>query len=177
MKTKTGFLTIVLTLVMALPMIGQKKDHSSKNDPAKTDLSKMMGKPTYELKSAGLGFRVWVMTQEEHMKKMEGNKKENKGMNEMGTGMDPQLKDAMMAGTHHIMLEIKDASSKIEITNATANVQYVTPFRKSGNADLKPVMNHFGNGITLREKGEYQFTVNVTVGGIPRALNFKYTVK
>jgi hypothetical protein len=38
-------------------------------------------------------------------------------------------------------------------------------------------MNHFGDGLTLTEKGEYQFTVIVKVDGVPKSTQFKYTVK
>jgi hypothetical protein len=39
------------------------------------------------------------------------------------------------------------------------------------------MMSHFGIGIPLKEKGEYQFSVSVTVGGVSKTKDFEYTVK
>jgi hypothetical protein len=39
------------------------------------------------------------------------------------------------------------------------------------------MMSHFGDGVTLDEKGEYQFTLSVNVGGVSKTTQFQYTVK
>ena len=38
-------------------------------------------------------------------------------------------------------------------------------------------MSHFGSGLTLDERGQYKFTVNVNVGGITKTTKFQYAVK
>jgi hypothetical protein len=39
------------------------------------------------------------------------------------------------------------------------------------------MMKHYGIGITLDEKGKYQFTVNVNVGEISKTTAFQYIAK
>jgi hypothetical protein len=141
--------------------------------------------------------KVWLMTQKAHKKMMKGkmgemmmdhNKmgmkdtgmdmgKDMKGMKHDGMEMDKATKEAMMAGTHHIMLDVTDATSGNEIADASAKLLIVSPSKKNSSIDLKPVMTHFGNGIALSEKGEYQFTVNINMGGASKTKQFQYTVK
>ena len=82
-----------------------------------------------------------------------------------------------MAGTHCIILNITDASGGKEIANASAKVTIVSPSKKSSSVDLMPMMNHFGDGLTLDEKGEYLLTVSVNVGGVSKTTQFQYAVK
>ena len=106
-----------------------------------------------------------------------GMDKDMMGMKHDGMEMDKATKEAMMAGTHHIMLDVTDAASGKEITNASAKVMIVSPSKKNSSVDLKPMMSHFGNGIALDERGEYKFTVSVNVGGVSKTKEFKYSVK
>jgi hypothetical protein len=99
------------------------------------------------------------------------------GMKHEGMGMNMAMKDSMMAGTHHIMLVVTDAAAGKEIENASAKIQIVTPSKKNSSVDLKPMMSHFGGALTLAEKGNYQFTVDVTVGGVSKTTHFQYAVK
>jgi hypothetical protein len=39
------------------------------------------------------------------------------------------------------------------------------------------MMSHFGGALTLDEKGEYRFTVDVNVGGVSKTTQFQYAVK
>jgi hypothetical protein len=39
------------------------------------------------------------------------------------------------------------------------------------------MMSHYGSGLTLDEMGQYNFTVNVIVGGVTKSTKFQYTVK
>lgn len=105
------------------------------------------------------------------MKKDSGNMK-NKGM-----GMDNAIKEAMMAGTHHMMVEVKNTVSGKETNAVSAKVEIVSPTNKNSSVDLKmPMTDHFGSGITLDEKGEYQLTVSVVVGNVSKQIKLKYTV-
>ena len=176
MKIKYVFLTTVLTIALTLPMFGQQEQANiTKTDTKMHEMSKMMGKPTAETTVDGLQMKVWVMTQEQH-KMM----KEKMGMSEMkdtSMKMNKAAMDSMMAGTHHIMLDVKDTSSGKEIANASAMVLIVPPSKKSSSVDLKSMMSHFGGALTLDEKGEYQFTVSVNVGGVSKSMQFQYVVK
>ena len=82
-----------------------------------------------------------------------------------------------MAGTHHIMLEVTDAAIGKNIADASAKVLLVSPSRKNSSVDLKRMMSHFGSALTLDEKGEYQVTVSVNVGGVSKTTRFQYAVK
>jgi hypothetical protein len=100
-----------------------------------------------------------------------------KGIKPDNMEMDKASKDAMMAGTHHIGLEVTDAAKGTEIANASVNLLIESPSKMKSSVDLKPMMSHFGSGLTLDEKGQYKFTVNVNVGGITKTTKFQYAVK
>jgi hypothetical protein len=93
--------------------------------------------------------------------------------------MDPykSVMDSMMAGTHHLGLDVSDAASGKHVANAGVTVLIVSPSKKSFSVALKPMMSHFGGALTLDEKGTYQFAVNVTVSGVSRTTQFAYAVK
>lgn len=103
--------------------------------------------------------------------------KDMRGMKHDGMEMDKETKEAMMSGTHHIMLDVTDATSGKEITNASAKVLIVSPSKKNSSVDLTSMMSHFGNGLALDEKGEYQLTVSVNVNGVSKTKQFQHTVK
>ena len=176
MKIKYIFLTTVLTIALTMPMFGQlNQEDTTKPGMKKHDMSSVMGKPTVDTTVGGLHMKVRLMTQLQH-KMM----KEKMGMSEMkdtSMKMNKAAMDSMMAGTHHIMLDVKDTSSGKEIANASAMVLIVSPSKKSSSVDLKPMMSHFGGALTLDEKGEYQFTVSVNVGGVSKSMQFQYVVK
>ena len=176
MKIKYVFLSTVLTIALTLPMFGQQNHpDTTKPDMKKHDMSSVMGKPTVDTTVGGLHMKVWLMTQQQH-KKMKGEM----GMSEMkdtSMKMNKAMMDSMMAGTNHIMLDVKDTSSGKEIANASAMVLIVSQSKKSSSVDLKPMMSHFGCALTLDEKGEYQFTVSVNLGGVSKSMQFQYVVK
>ena len=176
MKIKYIFLSTVLTIALTLPMFGQQNQADTIKPGMKMhDMSSMMGKPTAEAIVEGLHMKVWLMTQEQH-KKM----KEEMGMSKMkdtSMKMNKVMMDLMMAGTHHIMVDIKDSTSGKEIANATAQVLIVSPSKNNSSVDLKSMMNHFGGALTLNEKGEYQIKVSVTVAGFSKSTQFKYVVE
>jgi hypothetical protein len=99
------------------------------------------------------------------------------GMNHDGMGMDQATKEAMMAGTHHIMLVVTDAAHGKEISNAKATLLIVSPSKKNSSVDLMSMMDHYGNGLTLDEKGKYQLKVDVTIDGVSKTKEFTYVVK
>ena len=199
MKTKITFLTFILAMALTLPTFAQftpAPDTIPKLNMKQHDMLSKMGKPTFEATSGDLQFSIWIMTQEEHKKmmsemsekgmdkdmdmkgmdkdmKMDTSSKKDKGM-----GMDNAIKETMMAGTHHMMVEVKNTTSGKETNAISAKVEIVSPSNKTSSVDLKmPKANHFGSGLTLDEKGEYQLTVSVTVGDIAKTMKLKYTVK
>ena len=205
MKTKYAFLTTALTIALTLPVFGQHNHGDmTKTDMEKHDMSSMMGKPTVDATVDGLHMKVWLMTQKEHKKIMKGKmgqmmmdldmkgmKHEGMGMKDTSMGMGKDMKgmkhddmemnkatkDAMMSGTHHLMLDVTDATTGKETANASAKVMIVSPSKKNSSVDLKPMKSHFGNGLALNEKGEYQLTVSVYVNGVSKTKQFQYAVK
>jgi len=207
MKTKYALLSTVLTIALTLPLSGQDtRIDTTKTGMKHHDMSSMMGKPTFDATVEGLHMKVWLMTQEQHKEMMKGKRdqmmmpgekegaiermdmkgtkdtsmgmgKDMKGMKHGGMGMDKAMKDSMMAGTHHIALNVTDAALGKEIANASAKVLIVSPSKKNSSVDLKPMMSHFGGALTLDEKGEYLLTVSVNVGGVSKTTQFQYAVK
>lgn len=187
MKTKYALLATALTVALTLPLFG----HHNQEGMKKHDMSSMMGKPTVDTTAEGLHMKAWVMTQKQHKKMMKEMKHDGmgmkdssmaknedmKGMKHHDMGMDKTTKEAMMAGTHCIMLDVTDAVSGKEIANASVKVLIVSPSKKNSSVDLMPMMSHFGDGLTLDEKGEYQFTVSVNVDGVSKTTQFQYAVK
>jgi hypothetical protein len=175
MKIKYVFLSIFLTISLSLPAFGQKEQADvTKTDTKMHDMSKMMGKPTAEAIVDGLQMKVWIMTQQEH-KKM----RDEMGMSKMkdtSIEMASAMTNAMLVGTHHIMLDLKDNSNGNEIASATANVLIESPSKYNSSVDLKKMMSHFGGSLTLTEKGEYNLKVSVIVGGVTKSTQFKYVV-
>jgi hypothetical protein len=171
MKAKFVLLPAVLIIVLALAVFGrQNHDGTTTKDMKKHDMMSMMGKPAVDATVEGLHMKVWLMTQKYHKKMM-------KEMKHGDMKMDKATKEAMMAGTHHMMLHATDAASGKEITDANVKVLILSPSKKNSSAELKPLMSRFGDGLTLSEKGEYQFTIIVKVDGVPKSTQFKYTVK
>ncbi len=185
MKKQYLILSMVLTIAFTLPMFGQHiHETMTTTVTTKHSMSINMGKPTFSATVEGLHMKVYLMTQDKHQKMMKGkmgqmmdDDKELKGMIHDETEKDKATKEAMMAGTHHIMLDVTDAVSKKEIANASAKVLIVSPSKKETSVDLISKMSHFGTGLTLDEKGEYQLTMNVTVDGVSKTAKFPYLVK
>jgi hypothetical protein len=192
MNFKCALLSMALAVLLTLPILGQNTHcDTTKTDMKHHHISKMMGKPAVDATVEGLHMKVWLMTQKHHkkmMKEMKHNGMRMKdtsmamddGMKKMkhdGMEMDKAMKEAMMAGTHCIMLNVTDVSSGKNIDDATAKVTIVSPSKMTSSFDLKSMMSHFGTGISLKEKGEYHFSVSVTVDGVSKTKDFEYTVK
>ncbi len=193
MKTKYVLLsTTILVIVLALTLFGQST-HEAKTKAVikKNDISSMMGKPTYESKVDSLNTKVWLLTQAQHKKMMKGKmglmmRREMESlhkhpamgqMSDSSMGMDMASRKAMMEGTYFIMLDVRNTASGREIANTSAKVQIVAPSKESFSVDLKAMMSHFGSALTLKEKGEYLFTINLNVGSGYKTAQFKYKVK
>lgn len=177
MKTKIAFIAFVMAMALALPTFAQNTpDTIPKSDMKQQDKMSMMGKPTFAATSGDLLFNIWITTQEDHKKMM--MEMNEKGMKDKGMKMDTTIKEVMMSGTHHMMVEVKNTVSDKETNALSAKVEIVSPTNKNSSVDLKmPMANHFGSGLTFDEKGEYQLTVSVLVGTISKTIKLKYTVK
>ena len=92
-------------------------------------------------------------------------------------GMSKAAMDSMMAGTHFIILEVKDASLGKEIDDASAKALLVSPSNYTATVDLRRMMGHFGGPLTFNEKGTFTIALSVNVGGVSKTKEFKYAVK
>ncbi|HLP14822.1 MAG TPA: hypothetical protein VK470_01110 [Bacteroidota bacterium] len=78
-------------------------------------------------------------------------------------------------GTHHVMIEATDGSTNESLSNVTGTIQVTSPTMKSTTVDIEPMSNHYGADVNLNEKGQYQFTLNLTVDGTSKTAQFNYT--
>ncbi|HQT91036.1 MAG TPA: hypothetical protein PL001_03310 [Candidatus Kryptobacter bacterium] len=192
MKTKYVLVTAVLAFVFTLTVLGQTT-HKTKTKPVikKNNISRVMGKPTYESTVDSLNMEVWVMTQAQHKRMMNGKmglmmRREMEslhkhpmmgGMSDSSMGMDFASRKAMMEGTHFIMLDVTNTSTGKEIADASAKVQIVDPSKNAVSVNLKTMMSHFASGLTLKQRGQYLLTVNLNIGAGYKTMQFKYVVR
>ena len=206
MNITYALMPAVFIAVLALPVFGQDNhDDTTKADMKTPNMSSMMGKPAVDATVEGLHIKVWIMTQKEHkdmmgagmgqmkhgekegamsqpdMKRMKDTSmaagKEMQVMKHDSMGTNKAMMDSMMAGTHHVGLEVTDAANGKEVANARAKLLIISPSKKPSSVELKPMMSHFGGALTLDEKGEYLFTVDVNIGGVSKTARFQYVVK
>jgi hypothetical protein len=171
MNTKYALLSIVLTIALALPTFGQGDDNNkTRSDMKHQEMSWRMGKPTVDETLEGLHMKVWLMTQKQHKKMMKGMKWDEMGMNKA-------MMDSMTAGTHHIVLEVTDASLGKEIDNASAKVLIVSPSKYTATVDLRPMRDYLCGALTFGEKGKYSLAVSVNVGGVSKTKEFQFVAK
>lgn len=179
MKTKYIFLSTILTMVLTLTMSGQTTDTvKSKTTIKQNDISNVLGKPVFESIVDSLNTKVWILTQNQYKKIMK---------TKMGETMD-EMKDTTLAttkatevalskGTHYFIFDVTNISTGKEIADTSAKVAIVSPSEKISSVNLQPMINHFGGGVMLDEKGEYLFTINLNVGSGYKTTQFKYELK
>ena len=118
---------------------------------------------------------------------MHGKKEENtnekdhhmmdEGMKHDGKEMSKETMEAMMAGTHHVMVMATDEVAQQEIANVKVAITVTTASNKSSTVDLVGMMDRFGGGVSLEEKGTYQLDPTVTVGKKTYTWQLSYEVK
>ena len=192
MRTKYVLVTAVLAFVFTLTVLGQTT-HKMKTKPVikKNNISRVMGKPIYESTVDSINMEVWVMTQAQHEKMMKGQmglmlRREMESlhkhpmmgrMSDSSMGMDLASRKAMMKGTHFILLNATNTVTGKEIADASSKVQIVYPSKKTVSVDLKAMMSHFAGALTLKQRGQYLFTVNLNIGAGYKTMQFKYRVR
>ena len=82
-----------------------------------------------------------------------------------------------MEGSYFIILDVTNISTGKEFADTSAKVEIVSPTKKLSSANFIPMMNYFGAGISLTEKGDYLFTINLNIGAGFKTTQFKYTFK
>ena len=87
------------------------------------------------------------------------------------------MMEGMMSGTHHIMFMLTDEKTGKAPEESDVTLTLTTASKKTSTVELKEMMNHFGGGVSLEEKGTYTFTIAVKVGGRYDEMPFSYEVK
>lgn len=180
MKNSYAFLsTLILIIVLAIIIFGKTNIYQKRKGVLKkNDVSRVLGKPVFEMTVDSLNTKVWIISQKENKKLMKT--KIGKNMSIMKTDslkMNSATKRAIMTGTHYFIFDVTNIKNKKEIADTTAKVQIVSPSKKISSVTLQPMMNHFGGGIWLTEKGYYLFTINLDIGSSYKTIQFKYRVK
>jgi hypothetical protein len=120
-------------------------------------------KPTFEATTAGLQMKVWIMITGGAMK-----------ANDMSSAK--ATSESTKGSTYHIMVELKKTDGKV-LTDANVSLMTVSPAGKNMSVELKPMMNQYGSDLVLDEKGEYQLTILLKVGGADSSTPFKFVAK
>jgi len=180
MKTKYVLLLIaILVIVLTVTMIGQTVSNENKDSLKKVnDLSDVLGKPVYESTIDSLNTKVWIISQNKNKEMLKTTTgKSMAKMKDKNTTEDKSTKAAIVSGTHYFIFDVTNITKGKEVADTSAKVEVVSPSKKIISLNLKPMMNHFGSGITLDEKGDYLFTINLNVGTSYKTTQFKYSVK
>ena len=179
MKTKYVLLASLFVFFITASIFGQPNTNSNTTTITRiSEVSDVMGKPVYELTVDSLSTKVWILTQvkyRELMKTTVGKTMEK--MKDKNNKMDKATKDAVVTGTHYFIFDVINTSSRKEFADTSAKVEIVSPSKIASSVNLQPMKNHFGGGISLVEKGDYLFTINLNVGVGYKTSQFKYSVK
>jgi hypothetical protein len=165
MKSRLAMIGSALTFALTLPGFGQVKQENIAIADINIGVSKdMQVTPTFEATTAGIHIKVWITVRAEEISE-----------NDMSSAK--ATKNVSQSKTYHIMVELKNAGSAKDATEATATLMLVSPTSKNTSIELKPMMKQLGSDFTLDEKGEYELTLNVNSGGVTSATPFKFTSK
>jgi len=175
MKRKLLVIGTVLTFALAIPMFGQSAKENlanlslNKKDTTalflnKSDSAEMAATPTFEATTAGVHMKVWITA-------TEGEIKDNDMSSAKAT------KAETVVSSYHVAVELKNAESGKDVTDATASLMSVSPTNKDATLELKSMMSKFSGNLNFSEKGEYKLTLNISAGGETNATPFKYTVQ
>ena len=175
MKTKIMLLSTILLIVLTMSLFGQTTQNVKPNTFIKqNDVSNVMGKPVYESTTDSLTTKVWIISQSKIKEMMTTNmgKMKDKKMES-----DKTNKEAIIAGNYCVILDVKNISTGKEFADTSAKVEVVSPSKKLSSANFIPILSYFGAGVSLNEKGDYLFTINLNIGMGYKTTQFKYTLK
>jgi hypothetical protein len=180
MKTRYVILSTIPAFILTTIMLGQSTNNVEQPETVvnKNDISSVMGKPVYESTVDSLNTKVWIVSQKENKEMMKTKMGKPMGkMKNKNIPADTATKEAITTGTHYFIFDVTNITNGKEFADTSAKVEIVSPSKKVVSVNLQPMMNHFGAGISLVEKGQYLFTVNLNVGSGYRTTQFKYAVR
>lgn len=142
------------------------------------------GKSELKEKSGAKGMGCDMMHGKNMMGMMHGKKADHSAHHMMeeddkhkGNEMTKETMEAMMAGTHHVMMKLTDSATAKEIKDAEVKISVTSPSNKTVTVKLASMMNHFGGGLALDEKGRYTLDVWVTTEERTRTTSFMYEIE
>jgi hypothetical protein len=92
-------------------------------------------------------------------------------------GMDKSKMEAMMAGTHHVMVKVLDEKSGKALVDGHVMIAVTAPSGKSSMIHLSSMMDHFGGGTTFAEKGMYKLALSFKSGEKTHKAQLEYEAK
>lgn len=111
-----------------------------------------------------------------HGSKTTGHRNHGEKMKHDSSNADHRaMMDAMMAGTHHIMVFLTDDKNDAPLENASVTVEAHSPTGTLSTFNLVSMMNHFGGGLLLNEAGIYMITVRFQAGSHSNKVRFTYS--
>lgn len=159
------FFILFLLSVVTLPL-------HSQNDAVGMGMAApgIVAKPSFETTTSGLHMRVWIMSVV--------NDSKDQAANGQDSSDNFDLTDETRTGSHHVIVEVKDAAEGRELSGAAVKMQILAPTGKTFSVDLEPMMNQYGANIPLESKGEYKLSLNVKADdGRTVESPFSYIVK
>ena len=179
MKTRFIILTVFIALCLMLAISAQtNKKVNSKRAIAKKELPSSIGKPVFESKEDSIITTVWIISQKKNKEVLKLNVVGNMyKMKDNSLLIDKDTKNKMLTGTHYLIFDVINSLNGKQVADTSAKVEVVYPSKKTASVQLLPMMNHFGSGVSLIEKGEYLFTINLNVGSGYRTTQFKHKIK
>ncbi len=179
MKTKYLLLSTILVIVFTITMFGQTTHKvKTKTIIQQKDVSSVMGKPVYKSTVDSLKTEVWILSQKKYKEMMKTNMgKMMTKMKDDNMAMNKATKEAVLTGTHYFIFDVTNITNGKEFADSSAKVEIVSPSKIISSVNLQPMMNHFGGGVSLKEKEEYLFTINLNVGMGYKTTQFKYKVR
>ena len=88
-----------------------------------------------------------------------------------------KMMESMMAGTHHVMVKILDEKTNKAAADGHIMIAVKAPSGKSSTIHLSEMMDHFGGGVSLSEKGSYKFALSFKSGNTTHNAEFEYNVR
>lgn len=83
----------------------------------------------------------------------------------------------MMDGTHHVMVRVLDDKTGKAVGEGHIMISVTSPSGKGSMIHLSAMMDHFGGGASLNEKGMYKFALSFKSGDKTHKAQFVYEVK
>jgi hypothetical protein len=144
---KSLIISFLLIVIVAAPS-GAQNDQSGMGmmEPA------VIAKPSFETIEGGLQLKVWIMS-------IISDEAIN-DTNDASTAT--AATDENKHGTHHVMVEIKDAVEGKGVTEGNVKLEILSPSGNVDIIDLETMAKQFGGDIPLEDKGEYKLNLVVS---------------